>query len=263
MGSSPEKLQARRLRLHRLVPPRPLRNARSAAAFVRERQVVMSTGHSSLPVLAEAIAGRAIAGSWMASPEVYLIHKVLGGVRKYDVIAAPLILGKETFFVPALGPAVQRVAADPGRTETARTHLPPLARRLLKAVEAEGHLRMDRWGVPISRARPARMLLERALLVVGTETHTEGGYHTSILRPWRAGTIAQRFARRARALSFEAACATLLRAAVRSAVVVPETEIRRWFVFGSDAVEVLVGSGALLRLSGGRRSWISAGPAVG
>lgn len=225
--------------------------------------MVMSTGHSGLPVLAEAIAGRAIAGSWMASPEVYLIHKVLGSVRKYDVVASPLILGKETLFVPALGPAVERIASDPERIKKARKNLPPLARRLLEAVEAEGQVRMDRWGVPIARARPARVLLERALLVAGAEMHTEGGYHTSILRPWRAGAIAQRFARRATALSFEEACAALLRASVRSAVVAPEREVRRWFVFGAEALEALVARRGLRRFTVRRRVWISVGPTAG
>ncbi len=263
MARSPlETLQARRLRLHRLDPSRPLRDARGAAAFIRERRMVMATGRSSLPVLSEAIAGRPIAGSWMASPEVYRIYTVLRGVRKYDVIAAPLVLGKETLIVPALGPAVARIASDPRRRERVRRNLPPLARRLLEAVEAKGRVRMDRWGVPVARARPARILLERELLVVGIEMHTEGGYHTSMLRPWRAGAIASRFAAAAAALGYEEACDTLLQAAVGSAVAAPEREVRRWFVFGGDALEPLVARGALRRLSDGGRSWITTRPAV-
>lgn len=260
-ASSLEKLQSRRLRLHRLVPSRPLRDARRAAAFIRERGMVMTTGRSSLPALSEAIAGRSIAGSWMASPEVYLIHRVLGGVRRYDVIAAPLVLGKETLFVPALGPAVERIAGDPERGERARRALPPLARRLLEAVEADGWLRMDRWGVPVARARPARLLLERQLLAVGTDVHTEGGYHTSVLKPWGAGGIASRFAGAAAALSLEDAREALLRAAVRSAVVAPEREVRRWFVFGEDGLEPLVARGLLRRLSDRRQNWITFGRA--
>ncbi|MBI3976001.1 MAG: hypothetical protein HY334_06385 [Armatimonadetes bacterium] len=258
-----EALQARRLRLHRLDPSRPLRDARSAAAFIRERRIVMSTGRSSLPLLSEAIAGRPLAGSWMAHPEVNRIYKILGGLRKQDVIAAPLILGKEVLMTPALGPAVERVARDPERRGEVRRRLPPLARRLLEAVEAEGRVRMDQWDVPTLRARPARMRLERELLVVGSEIHTEGGYHTSIVKPWRAGKIAGRVSAEAGDLTFDEARDTLLLAAVRSAVLAPEKEVRRWLIFGGDRVDVLLACGALRQVRAGARIWITLGTAEG
>src|SRR5947209_20197553 len=91
-----ESLQALRLRLHRLQPSRPILDVRGALAFIKERRVVLSTGRSSLPSLAEAIAGRQLRGSWMANPEVFRIYKVLGKVhRSYAVVTAPLILGRE------------------------------------------------------------------------------------------------------------------------------------------------------------------------
>ncbi len=105
-------LHVRRLKTHRLQPSRPPRDARAAAAFVRERRVVLSTARSSLPMLAEAIAGEPIRGSWMAHPAVYRIYDILRGLRKYDLVTAPLVLAKETLLAPSLGPAVERMAVD-------------------------------------------------------------------------------------------------------------------------------------------------------
>src|SRR5207249_9607804 len=72
-----KQLLALRLRLHRLKPSRPIRDARVALAFIKDWRIVLSTGHSSLPSLAEAIAGRQLRGSWMANPEVFGIYKIL------------------------------------------------------------------------------------------------------------------------------------------------------------------------------------------
>src|SRR4030067_1897423 len=85
-----EALRAQRLRLHRLEPARPLRGPRAPAAFVRERAIVMESGASGLPVLAEAIVGRHLRGSWMADREVYRIYRVMNGVRRHGVAPAHL-----------------------------------------------------------------------------------------------------------------------------------------------------------------------------
>ena len=96
-------LLALRLRVHRLKPSRPLRTARQAAAFIRERGIVMATGRSSLPMLAEAIAGRRLKGSWMAHPEVYRIYDVLQRLSSRDALWVPLVLGKQAVIHPSLG----------------------------------------------------------------------------------------------------------------------------------------------------------------
>ncbi len=252
-------LQARRLRLHGLHPSRPLRDARSAAAFVRERGVVMITGRSSLPVLSEAIAGRPVRGSWMAAPEVHRIYDIMQGLRRYDLVEVPLILGKAVLVNPALGPAVERIARDRGRRLRARGRLPPLARHLLEAVEAQGSVRMDSWGIRAARSRPARTQLERELLVAATGIHTEGGYHTVILRPWRSGRVAARFGRASRRLGYDEAADALLLAAVRSAVAAPEREARRWFPFSGDRIEALLDLRAIVRIREGRVPYLVVG----
>src|SRR4030067_300506 len=122
----PEARRGQPLGRHRLDPSRPLRDARAAAAFVRERAIVMETGSSGLPVLAEAIVGRQIRGSWMADRGVYRVHRILNGTKRHGVVAAPIVLGKETLFVPAPGPALARLASDEARRAYAGGALPAL-----------------------------------------------------------------------------------------------------------------------------------------
>lgn len=253
-----EELQRRRLRLHRLTPSRPIRAVRSAVAFIKDRRILLATGHSSLPCLAEGIAGRALVGSWMADPNVYRIYAIVKAVLKApSVVAVPLILGKLTLLNQSLAPAVARLAADPARRRTAIAQLPPLARQLLTQVEAEGEVRMDRLSVPTTQGRRARGLLERELLVVSRDLHTERGYHTSIVIPWADSPIARRFMRRARRLAYEEAQDLLVCSAVQSAVCVPEREARRWFVFGAARFDVLVERNQMRRLTWGGTTWMA------
>lgn len=250
-------LQTLRRRLHRLGPSRPLRDARAAAVFVKERRIVVSTGRSSLPALSEAIAGHSLPGSWMAHPEVHRIHKILGGIKKHSVVAAPLIMGKETMMHASLGPAVERIASDRARRDILRRLLPPLARKLLHDVEAEGELRMDRWGVPTRQARTARLLLERELLVASRGLHTERGYHTCIVQPWGRSEFSRRFAKKAVSLDFDKAQDLLWVAALRSAVIAPEQEARRWFAFGTGRLDALLANGKIERYAAQGRNWLT------
>lgn len=219
--------------------------------------MVMSTGHASLPILAEAIAGRHLPGSWMTHPEAGRIYKLLGHLARSGTVTAPLILGKETLCDPSLGPAVERVATDPARRQAALDTLPLLARQLLETVEAKGELRMDRWTASTPPGRRARVLLERHLLVRGTSFHTERGYHTSLVRPWAESTISQRFATQARRLSLRDAYDQLLIAAVYAAVLAPESEIRRWFIFGDDRMDALIAQRLLVRISRDRQNYLT------
>lgn len=256
-GPGLRDLQVLRLKLHRLQPARPLRDARAAAAFVRGRRLVLAVGRSSLPMLAEAIIGAPLAGSWMAHPQVFRIHRILGGLRRYRLPAAPLILGRETIFDPSLGPAVERLAGDPARRAAVCAHLPPLARRLLDEVEEKGLVRMDQWTAPAREARRARLLLVRHLLVQSLEAHTAAGYHTAMVRPWTRSVLAKRFSVDAARMTLEEALDEILLAAVRSAVLAPEREVRRWLPASRDRVEALARRGALTRIPGGGSPWLT------
>ncbi len=251
------KLQALRLKLHRLEPSRPLRDVRRAAAFIKERRIVMGSGRSSLPLLTEAIAGRPLAGSWMAHPEASRIYRIWGKLATYELMTVPLILGKETLLDVSLQPAVERIASDPERRAKVRGTLPPLARRLLEQVEAKGQIRMDRWGVSTKQARVARVLLERELLVASAGLHTEYGYHTSLVAPWSSSRLSRRFSNKATKLTLGEAQDQLLLAAIRSAVVVPLQEVQHWFTFGARRLEACLDQGKLTRFTAEARTWLT------
>lgn len=217
----------------------------------------MESGRSSLPVLTEAIAGRPITGSWMADPEVHRIHRLMGRLSRLGFVHAPLIMGKDVIMDPSLGPAVERIADDPERKEKAVRQLPALARRLFEDVQAEGRLRMDGWKVPTAKARPARLVLEKELLVSSGHIHTERGYHTAVVRPWKASQFSKQFRKEAKKLSFEQAADALILAALRSSVIVSEREARRWFVFGEDRFDALIDRGSIERFSEAGKTWLA------
>jgi hypothetical protein len=209
-------------------------------------------------MLAEAIVGHPIRGSWMADPEVFRIHRLMHRVhRSGGVVAESLVEGKETLIDPSLGPAVERVASDRARRDGALRDLPPLARKLLDEVESTGEVRMDRWRASPKGGRVARMMLERRWLVVSRSIHTESGYHTALVRPWKLSPIAARFGKASRRLGYEDAQRRLWRAAVRSAVVVLEGEARKWFPFGDAALYLLLETGELQRRPEGRKIWLT------
>ena len=255
------RLQAMRLKLHRLDPPRPIRNLRVALAFIKERRIVLSTGRSSLPMLAEVIAGRHLRGSWMANPEVYQIYELLKRIYRHpDVLSASIVLGKDTLIHESLGPAVERIASDPERRRVALAALPPLARRLLNEVERAGEVRMDRWSASTKPAREARLRLERDLLAISRELHTERGYHTAVVLPWRRSKSSTYYRVKARRLTYDRAVDEVMVAAIHSAVIAPEREVRRWFQFGRNRLDTMIQRGTLARLGTGRQTWLALHP---
>jgi hypothetical protein len=254
-----ESLQELRLRLHRLEPSRPLRDVRAAAAFVRERKVVLAAGRSSLPMLAEAIVGHPIRGSWMADPEVFRIYRLMRRLhRSPDVATVSLIQGKETFVDAALGPVVERIAGDRARRAAAIRSLPPLARKLLGEVESSGEVRMDHWSASQDAGRAARLRLVEQWLAVSSSIHTESGYHTALVRSWAASSVAVRFGKAARRLDYEDAQRQLWLAAVRSAVLVSEREARRWFPIDEVGLADLIVGGEIMKLRvRGGKFWLT------
>ena len=209
-------------------------------------------------MLAEAITGRSIRGSWMADREVFRIYKLLKKIYKSEEISSlPLILGKETLVHASLGPAIARVAGDSERRSAARAELPPLARRLLDEVEASGEVRMDRWTASTAQGRHARLRLERDLLVMSRDLHAERGYHTAIVMPWSQSKIAARYGVEGQRLRFPDAVDQVIVAGVRSAVIAPEREVRRWFVFGRERIDELVRSGGLVQFKSDNAAWIT------
>lgn len=139
------RLRHERLRHHRLEPSRPIADNDHAAAFVRERTIVMNTGGSSIAVLAWAIAGRALTGSWMAHPEVYRIYDLIGSLGPPAFFPVRLVDGKYVTVRADLAGVVNAYADDPERVRRAEAELTPDQAKLLAAVRADGEMRMDRW----------------------------------------------------------------------------------------------------------------------
>jgi hypothetical protein len=71
---------------HRLTGT-PMRDVRQLRTFLTERAIALETGTGALPSLAAAIAGRRLAGSWMAS--VYASEREVERWFPFD--AAPSI----------------------------------------------------------------------------------------------------------------------------------------------------------------------------
>jgi len=245
-----ESIRARR---HRLVPSAPLPTADDAAGFVREHAIVTLFGGSALPSLPAAIVGRPVRGVWWTDPEVRRILNVLTAIGP-AFEQAPFVLGKQTMFDPALGPPVQRIASNGSRREDAIAHLSRREHDLLDAVEESGKVRMDRWPAPTNAGRHARARLQVKLLVVATEFRNEHGHLSTIVRPWASSTIAKRYADAAQRWSYEDATDTLIAASLHAAVVAPEREVRRWFVFGGDPADRLLATGRAERIGAGRHT---------
>lgn len=249
--------EVERGRLHRLEPSQPLKDAADAVAFVQERRIVTETGHAGVPVLSHTIAGRELVGSWMASPEVYRIYDLLNEVGEPDVCRASLLDGKATIFDPSLAPAVQRIAADPGRRAALVAQLPPPAAKLLRRVENEGDVRMDHTGLSTKEGRAARLRLERHLLVVSTGIHTERGSHTAAVSPWSESRVARRFQMLDGLPDLETSMDLLVETAVRAAVVVSERDARKWFDFAAQRIDILIEAGRIERLTPApRERWL-------
>jgi hypothetical protein len=109
-------------------------------------------------------------------------------------------------------------------------------------------------------ARRTRLRLERDLLVVSRDIHTEHGFHTAVLMPWAQSKIAKTYRAQARRLVLEEAVDKILLAGIRSAVLASEREVRRWFVFGEHRLDALVAARAMQRLGSGKNAWLAYSP---
>ena len=120
------------------------------------------------------VAGEPIRGSWWAHPKSHAIFRAATSLSDHDdVIAIPLINSKITFVHRRLWPALVGVAL--AREPWQIAGLSPAARALLKRVERED----------VQTAGPAARDLERRLLAVSREIHTDRGAHAKILQSWK------------------------------------------------------------------------------
>ena len=86
-------------------------NQEKALAFVERHGIVLQAARGPLPNLAEAIAGRAISGSWWGHPkgkEIFRAVRAIG--TSPDVLVCKLVEGKITYVHRRLWPALIKLA---------------------------------------------------------------------------------------------------------------------------------------------------------
>ena len=87
-------------------------NQKEALAFVERHGIVLQAAHGPLPNLAEAIAGRAISGSWWGHPKGKEIFRAVRAIcENPDVLVCKLVDGKITYVHRRLWPALIRLAS--------------------------------------------------------------------------------------------------------------------------------------------------------
>lgn len=140
-----------------------------------------------LPSATRLIAGEPVRGSWWAHPAGGRVYHALGALDAHEVLATRLVAGKITLVHRALFPQLLAIATEDAPWQTAG--LARDARALLERVRSGGATRTDR-EPPIPRATKKigalAVELEKRLLVVSREEHTEHGAHAKVLEMWPA-----------------------------------------------------------------------------
>ena len=249
------ELRDRRAFEGRLVPGRALRTLDEADAFLRDRGLLTRTTDCALPSLYEAChedpyrPGRPGFATWPATKwpwfgelagRGYLITAVHRGKNLLVSLETAALLDPicraETERMRAAGGDWRRLldhlaAVGPSSAEDLRTEL-RLKRQELKALRSP----MERCGVIVSRSMEV--------------TGGAGEERPSVLARWDQAYPAGGGA----ATDPERALGDLVTAAVRAAVVAPETEPRRWFswmwYWTGTCIDDLVRAGRLRRVDG-------------
>ncbi len=251
-----KELQKRRAYLCRLTPDRALESPEEALEFLRDRGLLTRTSDSALPSLFEACheepyaAGSRGFGSWPATKYPWYFELA----ERPDVHELRVHNGKSILLTD------ESLALADGicRSELARLEGEPESARVLNHLAAAGPATLadlqTELGVTPRELKSLRAPLERCGAIVSRSLRVqlpEGGHaHMSELarydqaypEPRGKGDIEE-----------------LVVAAVRAAVVAPETEIvRKWFswrwLFGDHLVERLVSEGRLERIEPG---WVT------
>ena len=130
-----------------------------------------------LPSVTTVVAGGPVAGSWWGHPAGNAIFEVLTALE--DEVAWPkLVDGKVTLVHRTLWPALAAIGAarEPWQTRGASAAVIEAADR----VERDGEVAVSELGLT---GRDATAV-ERRLLALGRQTHTDAGRHERVLTAW-------------------------------------------------------------------------------
>jgi len=151
----------------------------TAAGSVREaleQHGLLLLHDARLPSVTTIVAGAPVRGSWWGHPAGKRIYDVLGRVEA----AWPKLLGgKVTLVHRRLWAALAAVGEQDAPWQL--DGLDDDTRAVLDRVRTAGELRSDELG---RGAGPKVTALERRLLLVAEEVHTDDGHHARVLRTW-------------------------------------------------------------------------------
>jgi hypothetical protein len=132
------------------------------------------------------VAGKPVRGSWWGHPSAGAIYNETNKLaHRTDVVVLKLLNGKLTFVLDILWPHVYAVASHGEPWQV--SGLNPQSQRLLELVRRNGLIRTDEPRsrlVAGSRVSAAALDLEKRLLVLAAQVHTESGRHTKALESW-------------------------------------------------------------------------------
>ncbi len=142
-----------------------------------------------LPSVTTVVTGEPVKGSWWGHPQSHAIFAVVERLEGYgQALQTKLVSGKVTFVHRPLWSAIAGIASsrEPWQVEG----LSPEEARLLRTIEDAGWVRTDEPArfplLDLKTVRRAAKRLERNLLVVSREIHTETGAHARVLETWEA-----------------------------------------------------------------------------
>lgn len=176
-----------------------MRTIEDAVALVTEARVVTLTAVPGVPSIVEAVVGGSVRGSWWGHPLGGVIFTVVTALDEHpDVLTVKLVAGRVTFVHRDLWAALLRVVTDRGWRRTREERLDSATRTLLRRVEDEGAVELAGVDLPATARREIKIRVERSLLVLTEQRHTERGRHETTLRSWTswAGPRLLRSARR-------------------------------------------------------------------
>jgi hypothetical protein len=145
---------------------------------------------AQLPSVCSLIAGEPVRGSWWSHPKAQLIFEVNEALDdREDVLLTKLVSRKVTWVHRQLWSDL--VVIGGARVQWQMKGLSKSARTLLDLVNEQGIVRTDE-GSLLKRLRskpgdPTREL-EKRLLIVSGQVHTETGAHAKVLESWNHWT---------------------------------------------------------------------------
>lgn len=139
-----------------------------------------------LPSVCTLITGTPLRGSWWSHPLAQTIFQVNERLEDHkDVLITKLVSGKVTFIHRKLWP--ETIAIGESQEPWQLNKLPEPARSLFKQIEATGSVTTEQLAWPRNQKMKlgdAARSLEKRLLVVGTQFHSESGAHAKLLETW-------------------------------------------------------------------------------